>query len=95
MSLTPLFFVYKFNPLAWYHIITFRLNFIDHPTWAKALGTWIGAWLGVMPIPLDWDRDWQQWPITVLVGAYLGCSVATIIQIVAQKVRHLAKNKAE
>lgn len=21
---------------------------------------------------LDWDRDWQAWPVTVLVGCYAG-----------------------
>ena len=34
--------------------------------------TAVGAWLGVIPIPLDWDRDWQQWPLTLLYGAYVG-----------------------
>ncbi|KAF3984995.1 hypothetical protein FT663_05468 [Candidozyma haemuli var. vulneris] len=32
----------------------------------------LGAWLGVIPIPLDWDRPWQQWPCTILTGAYIG-----------------------
>ena len=22
----------------------------------------LGAWLGAIPIPLDWDRDWQVSP---------------------------------
>ena len=25
-----------------------------------------------VPIPLDWDRDWQKWPVTIVTGAYLG-----------------------
>lgn len=37
-----------------------------------AIGTMVGAWLGAIPIPLDWDREWQKWPVTVLVGAYAG-----------------------
>ena len=32
----------------------------------------VGAWLGAVPIPLDWDRDWQAWPVTIVTGAYLG-----------------------
>lgn len=36
------------------------------------MGTMIGAWSGAVPIPLDWDRAWQAWPVTVVVGAYLG-----------------------
>lgn len=38
----------------------------------------IGTWFGVIPIPLDWDRDWQQWPITLLTGAYIGSFVGGI-----------------
>ena len=32
----------------------------------------VGSWLGAIPIPLDWDRDWQAWPITIVTGSYLG-----------------------
>lgn len=36
------------------------------------VGACIGAWLGAVPIPLDWDREWQKWPVTVVTGLYLG-----------------------
>ena len=39
---------------------------------AASVGTMIGAWCGAIPIPLDWDKPWQQWPCTILTGAYLG-----------------------
>ncbi|KAI5623430.1 phosphatidylinositol-glycan biosynthesis class F protein [Silurus asotus] len=29
----------------------------------------VGAWLGAFPIPLDWDRPWQVWPISCSLGA--------------------------
>ncbi|XP_069464541.1 phosphatidylinositol-glycan biosynthesis class F protein [Ambystoma mexicanum] len=32
----------------------------------------IGAWLGAFPIPLDWDRPWQVWPISCSLGATFG-----------------------
>ncbi len=32
----------------------------------------VGAWLGAVPIPLDWDREWQKWPVTIVTGAYMG-----------------------
>jgi len=32
----------------------------------------VGAWLGAFPIPLDWDREWQAWPISCCLGAVLG-----------------------
>ncbi|KAH6683028.1 GPI biosynthesis protein Pig-F [Halenospora varia] len=37
-----------------------------------ALGGFIGAWLGAVPIPLDWDREWQKWPVTIVSGVYAG-----------------------
>ncbi|KAL2209689.1 phosphoethanolamine transferase [Sarocladium strictum] len=41
-------------------------------TFGGLLGAVLGAWLGAVPIPLDWDRDWQRWPVTILVGLYVG-----------------------
>ncbi|KAI9167773.1 Glycosylphosphatidylinositol anchor biosynthesis protein [Paramyrothecium foliicola] len=41
-------------------------------TFGALLGAVLGAWLGAVPIPLDWDRDWQTWPVTVVVGMFLG-----------------------
>ncbi|XP_064623948.1 phosphatidylinositol-glycan biosynthesis class F protein-like [Lineus longissimus] len=32
----------------------------------------IGAWLGAFPIPLDWDRPWQEWPISCVLGTLFG-----------------------
>jgi GPI ethanolamine phosphate transferase 2/3 subunit F len=37
-----------------------------------AVGCFLGAWLGAVPIPLDWDREWQKWPVTIVTGAYAG-----------------------
>jgi GPI ethanolamine phosphate transferase 2/3 subunit F len=28
-------------------------------TYWGGIGTILGAWLGAVPIPLDWDREWQ------------------------------------
>lgn len=39
----------------------------------------LGTWLGVIPIPLDWDKPWQQWPITLLAGGYVGCSLGYVV----------------
>lgn len=35
----------------------------------------IGGWISCVVIPLDWDRDWQVWPIPVVIGIYLGAFV--------------------
>uniref|UniRef100_A0A2P2I522 Phosphatidylinositol-glycan biosynthesis class F protein-like n=2 Tax=Hirondellea gigas TaxID=1518452 RepID=A0A2P2I522_9CRUS len=37
-----------------------------------------GAWLGALPIPLDWDRPWQTWPLTCTFGALLGEAAASV-----------------
>ncbi len=48
-------------------------------------GTCAGAWLGAMPIPLDWDRAWQRWPTTVVVGAYVGHAAGRLLGGLLQK----------
>ncbi|TPR10649.1 LIM domain family protein [Aspergillus niger] len=47
--------------------------------WGGALGTCVGAWLGAVPVPLDWDRPWQAYPITLLTGAYIGFVVGSVL----------------
>ncbi|CCH45823.1 Glycosylphosphatidylinositol anchor biosynthesis protein 11 [Wickerhamomyces ciferrii] len=32
----------------------------------------IGAWFGAIAIPLDWDRDWQNWPLPIVISSYIG-----------------------
>ncbi|WVW80735.1 hypothetical protein I302_102721 [Kwoniella bestiolae CBS 10118] len=36
------------------------------------IGTLVGAWCGAVPIPLDWDRPWQSYPLTPTVASILG-----------------------
>lgn len=52
---------------------------ISHPILAGCSLTIVGAWLGTLPIPLDWDRPWQQWPITIMVGGYIGAFVGPLV----------------
>jgi len=46
-------------------------------------GALIGLWLGAIPIPLDWDRPWQQWPITCVVGTLMGHALGLICHVLA------------
>ena len=39
------------------------------------MGAFVGGWVGAIPIALDWDREWQKWPCTVVWGVVLGWSV--------------------
>lgn len=34
--------------------------------------TLVGAWIGAFPIPLDWDRPWQVWPVSCSFGSLFG-----------------------
>ncbi|SAM06262.1 hypothetical protein [Absidia glauca] len=40
--------------------------------YTQALGALIGAWLGAIVLPLDWERDWQEWPISCVISTFLG-----------------------
>nr|XP_022324423.1 phosphatidylinositol-glycan biosynthesis class F protein-like [Crassostrea virginica] len=61
----------------------------------SAVSSIIGAWLGAFPIPLDWDRDWQEWPITCMVGNLLGYMTGLLIAAVHLCIRYnkLKKHK--
>jgi len=51
----------------------------------------VGTWFGAIPIPLDWDRPWQAWPITCTAGAIaghaLGCCAAFLLLILGSRTR--------
>lgn len=44
----------------------------DHIICLPAHGAIIGAWFGAWPMPLDWERPWQEWPICVSYGSIFG-----------------------
>lgn len=50
-------------------------------------GSIIGAWLGALVIPLDWDRWWQKWPISCLIGAVFGIFFSLLIDTIKQKTK--------
>lgn len=82
-----------FQPL----LISYRLNYkkfltvfrvdriysviFSSPALSSSSMTLLGTWLGVVPIPLDWDRPWQQWPITLLCGGYIGAFLGAAISL--------------
>jgi len=43
------------------------------------VGAMVGGWFGAIPIALDWDREWQKWPCTVLWGVVLGWGMGRMI----------------
>ncbi|XP_058785214.1 uncharacterized protein LOC131660094 [Vicia villosa] len=47
----------------------------------QAHGAVIGGWFGAWPMPLDWERPWQEWPISVSYGTLAGYLVASVASL--------------
>jgi phosphatidylinositol glycan class F len=77
LAVFPLIYVHGTSSKKWQEIISLYAP-IDE-VFGGALGAFIGAWLGAVPIPLDWDREWQKWPVTIITGAVLGYSFGKLI----------------
>ncbi|XP_055378419.1 uncharacterized protein LOC129610091 [Condylostylus longicornis] len=45
----------------------------------ELMGTLFGAWAASVVSPLDWDRDWQAYPIPNVIGALLGNAIGNLI----------------
>jgi phosphatidylinositol glycan class F len=48
------------------------------PAHGAALGAWVGAW----PMPLDWERPWQEWPICCTYGAGGGYLLGLVVTVI-------------
>lgn len=81
----PLLILFKFDINTFNNIFKveriYRLIF-RNLVLASSLLIPVGTWIGVIPIPLDWDRPWQQWPITLLCGGYIGSVVGGLLSLV-------------
>ncbi|WVN86904.1 uncharacterized protein L203_102078 [Cryptococcus depauperatus CBS 7841] len=47
-------------------------NALERALVYPVLGSLIGAWVGAIPIPLDWDRPWQSYPLTIAFSSIIG-----------------------
>ncbi|KAI0048659.1 hypothetical protein FA95DRAFT_1605038 [Auriscalpium vulgare] len=55
-----------------------------------AVGALSGAWVGVIPIGLDWDRPWQAYPLTPAYFGAAGYLIGAIAALVVSAVLYLA-----
>lgn len=76
LAIFPLIYVHGSDGAKWREIASVYSP-IDE-VFGASIGSFLGAWLGAVPIPLDWDRDWQKWPITIVTGAYAGYLVGKL-----------------
>jgi phosphatidylinositol glycan class F len=77
LAVFPLFYVHGADSAKWREVVSLYSP-IDE-VFGGSLGCLLGAWLGAVPIPLDWDREWQRWPVTVVTGAYAGYVLGKIV----------------
>ncbi|KAI9742308.1 MAG: Glycosylphosphatidylinositol (GPI) anchor assembly protein [Claussenomyces sp. TS43310] len=70
LTLYPLFYVHGIDDAKWLDVCSAYAPLDD--VFGGLVGAVLGAWLGAVPIPLDWDREWQRWPVTVVTGLYVG-----------------------
>ncbi|KAL6709155.1 Glycosylphosphatidylinositol (GPI) anchor assembly protein [Coniothyrium glycines] len=77
LSTLPLIYVHGVNGETWRQVVALHLP-VDE-VYGGLIGTVLGAWLGAVPIPLDWDREWQKWPVTIITGAYIGYAVGKLL----------------
>ena len=59
--------------------------------YVTATGAFIGAWFGAFPIPLDWDRPWQVWPVSCNIGLAIGVVIGNWVSF--YNASQLRKNK--
>ncbi|KAI0319329.1 GPI biosynthesis protein family Pig-F-domain-containing protein [Amylostereum chailletii] len=60
-----------------------------------SIGALMGAWTGVIPIGLDWDRPWQAYPLTPLIGAFVGYAFGSLSAVASSFVVYLAAYDVE
>ncbi|KAI1808037.1 GPI biosynthesis protein family Pig-F-domain-containing protein [Daldinia bambusicola] len=70
LALFPLFYARGVSAPAWHEVLSASAPLDEG--FGGLVGACAGGWLGAVPIPLDWDREWQRWPVTVVAGAYAG-----------------------
>ncbi|XP_074061328.1 phosphatidylinositol-glycan biosynthesis class F protein [Macrotis lagotis] len=69
------------NIKAWLRVFTKNgaSSIWDNSLQITTLSSVVGAWLGAFPIPLDWERPWQVWPISCTLGATFGYVAGLLI----------------
>ncbi|CAN1170847.1 Phosphatidylinositol-glycan biosynthesis class F protein [Linum perenne] len=80
----PVASVYGSSWADWQRLLacTKPIGSLEYMLCIPAHGAVIGAWLGAWPMPLDWERPWQEWPICVTYGSLVGYVVGMVASVV-------------
>ncbi|OMO81671.1 GPI biosynthesis protein Pig-F [Corchorus capsularis] len=96
-TFAPAAAVYGSSSTDWHRIYGWKQTkeTIDYMICLPAYGAVIGAWLGALPMPLDWERPWQEWPICVTYGAIAGYVVGCVGSWAVAFVRDMREKEKE
>jgi phosphatidylinositol glycan class F len=74
LTAIPTFSSIGFNDAAWHQLLSLSRPRSIHELLfvVPSVLCCVGAWVGAYPIPLDWNRPWQLWPISCTYGAVGG-----------------------
>ncbi|GAB7340485.1 hypothetical protein MBLNU457_6909t1 [Dothideomycetes sp. NU457] len=90
LSALPLIYVNGVDGDKWRLLL--GLDVAVDEVFGAALGALGGAWVGAVPIPLDWDREWQRFPVTIVVGAYFGWALGKVVGGLVLRGRRIRMN---
>jgi GPI ethanolamine phosphate transferase 2/3 subunit F len=79
LGFLPIFYTHGVSASAWRDVSAAWLPFDEAGVWGGSVGTFVGAWIGAIPIALDWDREWQKWPCTVIWGMVMGWTAGRLL----------------
>ncbi|KAJ3189413.1 hypothetical protein HDU85_003043 [Gaertneriomyces sp. JEL0708] len=51
------------------------------------VGATIGAWASAVALPLDWQTEWQRWPVASNYGALIGYQIGLFAAIITCKLK--------
>lgn len=84
LGFLPIFYTHGVSSSAWRDVAAAWLPFDEAGVWAGTVGALVGGWVGAVPMALDWDREWQKWPCTVVWGVVMGWAVGRLLTNVAR-----------
>ena len=79
LGFLPIFYTHGVSGGAWRDVAAAWLPFDQAGVWAGYVGCMVGGWIGAIPIALDWDREWQKWPCTVVWGMVMGWVIGRVL----------------